>query len=115
MSKFQMESQMTPIKGSPVICTLLDCSKAFDMCRFSTLFQRLVDRKVPSIVVRVLIYIYEEQKGCVRLAGELSENFTISNGTRQGSVLSPTLFSVYMDGLLKDLRSQGLGCHISGT
>ena len=41
--------------------------------------------------------------------------FYITNGTRQGSVLSPTLFSVYLDGLLKELRNQGLGCHVAGV
>ena len=48
-------------QGTPVIATLLDCSKAFDMCHFSTLFQKLVDRGLPAIVIRVLACIYEEQ------------------------------------------------------
>jgi hypothetical protein len=29
-------------------------------------------------------------------------------------VLSPALFSVYLDDLIKELREQGLGCHIGG-
>ena len=33
--------------------TLLDCTKAFDTCHLSTLFQRLLDRGMPAIVVRV--------------------------------------------------------------
>ena len=101
-------------KGTPAICTLLDCSKAFDKCLFDQLFKKLLKRKVPPIVVRTLIYIYEEQEGCVKLAGISSTAFSITNGTRQGSVLSPTLFSVYLDGLLKLLRQKGLGCHIAG-
>ena len=67
-----------------------------------------------SIVVRILIYVYEEQKGSVRLGSQFSMNFSITNGTRQGSVLSPALFSAYLDDLLKSLRSKGLGCHIGG-
>ena len=34
-------------QGSPVIATLLDCSKAFDKCVFSSLFQKLLDRRLP--------------------------------------------------------------------
>ena len=49
-------------EGTPVIVTLLDCSKAFDMCRFSTLFSKLIDRKIPTIVVRILVYIYMNQE-----------------------------------------------------
>ena len=44
--------------------------------------------------------MYEEQSGCVKLAGKKSGYFRISNGTRQGSVLSPALFSIYLDDLL---------------
>ena len=41
-----------------------------------------------------------------------SSEFRISNGTRQGAVLSPLFWSVYMDPLLKRLRDLGLGAHI---
>ena len=37
--------------------------------------------------------------------------FNVSNGVRQGSVLSPMLFAVYLDGLLEELCVSGVGCH----
>ena len=43
-----------------------------------------------------------------------SSSFRITNGTRQGSVLSPALFSVYLDDLIQKLRKLGLGCHVGG-
>ena len=58
--------------------------------------------------------MYEEQTGCVKLAGKKSSSFRITNGTRQGSVLSPALFSVYLDDLIIKLRELGLGCHVGG-
>ena len=36
---------------------------------------------------------------------------TISNGVRQGGVLSPIPFSIYLDSLLLDLSVKGIGCH----
>ena len=42
---------------------------------------------------------------------QFSESFSISNGVRQGSVLSPFLFAVYLDGLLEELSASGVGCH----
>ena len=43
------------------------------------------------------------------------ELFSLTNGTRQGSVLSPYLFAAcYLDDLLVKLRTLGLGCHIAG-
>ena len=98
-----------------MITTLLDCSKAFDKCRFSTLFQKLVDKGLPPIVIRMLAYVYEEQQGCVVWDGIRSTFFKITHGTRQCSVLSPTLFSVYSDDLLGELRPLCIGCHMGGA
>ena len=36
----------------------------------------------------------------------------MSNGVRQGGVLSPVLFSVYINGLLCKLKDSGVGCHL---
>ena len=102
-------------KGTPCIVTLLDCTKAFDKCRFDILFKKLVDRKVPAVVVRVLIFVYEEQQAWVKWGKARSRSFGIQNGTRQGSVLSPALFSVYMDDLIVRIRKSGVGCHVGGV
>jgi hypothetical protein len=101
-------------RGTAVNACLLDCSKAFDKCRFDLLFEKLLQRGVHGVVVRCLIYMYEEQTGYVKLAGKKSSTFQITNGTRQGSVMSPALFSVYLDDLIQELRTLGLGCHIGG-
>ena len=99
---------------SNIYIALMDCSMAFDMCLFSKLFNKLSD-KLPAIVVRVLLWVYEEQAGCVKLSGRKSQTFSITNGTRQGSVLSPALWCVYLDDLLKELRKLKLGCYIGGV
>ena len=46
--------------------------------------------------------------------GAQSYSFKVSNGVRQGAVTSPILFSVYINGLFRKLRSSGLGCHLFG-
>ena len=101
-------------RGTPVICVTLDCSKAFDKCKFDKLFDKLIKKNIPAVVIRALVYIYEEQKGCVKLAGYRSETFSIRNGTRQGSVASPAFFSVYLDEILTELRNLNLGCRVGG-
>ena len=49
---------------------------------------------------------------CVRWGKVLSKPFKVSNGVRQGSVLSPRFFSVYMDDLSKKLNELNIGCSI---
>ena len=100
--------------GTPCIVTLLDCSKAFDKCSFLALFKKLSDKKLPPIVIRVLIFVYQEQTAWVKWGDARSSCFGVTNGTRQGSVLSPIFFAVYIDDLLQELRRLGVGCHIGG-
>lgn len=38
--------------------------------------------------------------------------FGTANGVKQGGVLSPTLFIVYIDELINTLKASGLGCHV---
>ena len=103
-------------RGKNVTACFLDASKAFDKCYFDKLFLKMKAKNIPSIVIRSLIYAYEEQKGWVRLCGKDSEQFRIANGTRQGSVLSPHLFSAcYLDELITNLRKLDIGCHIAGV
>ena len=44
----------------------------------------------------------------------LSGTFSASNGVKQGGVLSPLLFTVYLDQLILALKESGIGCHLNG-
>ena len=76
------------------------------------LFQKLRDRGIPGYLLRILVFWYENQTMCVRWGKLLSEPFSVSNGVRQGGILSPFLFSVYMDDLSTRLNKLNIGCTI---
>ena len=44
-----------------------------------------------------------------------SRYFTMANGVKQGGVISPIFFSLYIDSLLEYLRISGYGCHMKGV
>ena len=100
--------------GSEIFSCLLDFSKAFDKVNFRQLFEKLIERKVPFIVLRLLLFIYRKQSCYVKWNSMKSESFVIRNGVRQGAILSPILFCTYLDTLLERLRKSGLGCHVGG-
>ena len=106
-------------KGSKVYACLIDASKAFDTVDHGILFSKLLERRMPKPIVRLLLQWYKSQKLCVRWLGKSSDHFEVSNGVRQGGVLSPILFTIYLDGLLDSLRTSGRGCywedHFSGA
>ena len=53
-------------KGSKVYGVLMDCNKAFDTVKHSILFQKMLDAKVPPIIIRTMIYMYRNQTADVR-------------------------------------------------
>ena len=53
--------------------------------------------------------IYEEQTIRIRWNNAVTDYFTINNGVKQGGVLSPILFSLYLDQLISRLRYIGMG------
>ena len=49
---------------------------------------------------------------CIKWNNVISGCFTVANGTRQGGVLSPYLFSRYIRGMLHNIASSRTGCYI---
>ena len=92
----------------------LDASKSFDRVKHSVLFDKLVQRGVPGYIVRILCYWYAHQTMCVRWGSSISSSFRVFNGVRQGGILSPHLFNVYVDDLSQILNRCRTGC-LSGN
>ena len=102
-------------KGSNVYCTLLDASKAFDRVEYGRLFRSLISKGICPVVCRFLILLYTTQKIRVKWRNTLSANSSVLNGVKQGGVMSPILFSVYLDDLLCRLRQNHAGCYIENV
>ena len=98
--------------GSHVYGLFLDATKAFDRVNYCKLFEKLIDRRMNSIYLRCLLYMYTNQSLCVKWNGLTSSNFTAKNGVKQGGIISPILFCIYIDDLLVTLKESGYGCHI---
>ena len=101
--------------GSEVFSCLMDMSKAFDTVQHSCLFKKLLDQGFPPIVVRFLLASYRDQQANVRWNDELSRYFGITNGVKQGAILSSILYCVYTNGLFEELRRRKVGCFVGST
>ncbi|MEZ4977665.1 MAG: reverse transcriptase family protein [Chitinophagales bacterium] len=101
-------------KGNTVNISALDISKAFDRISQYGLYTKLIERNCPRSFIDVIKNWYSKCYGYVKWESDLSMPFPIQAGVRQGGILSPVLFAVYMDDLIKDLSCCKMGCHING-
>ena len=100
-------------KGSPVFAALLDYRKAFDYVNHVKMFRNLMERGVNLVFLRLLMFIYLYQRCYIRWQASRSYSFSVTNGTRQGSIFSPRGgFNTYLDPMLEALRRSGFGCSI---
>ena len=102
-------------RSTSVYVAFLDASKAFDKINHWVLFKKLLNRGVPIYLVKVLCYWYQHQSMYVKWGSTLSSKFQVTNGVRQGGVLSPLLFNVYVNELSELLNKSGIGGNMGGT
>ena len=100
-------------QNSPVYLSYVDSSKAFDRVNYWYLFKKLLTRGLPSLIIRLFIYWYTTQSFIVKWCDAFSSSFKSCNGVRQGGILSPIYFNIFMDELSCKLSETKVGCHIN--
>ena len=84
-------------KNGQMAVACADLEKAYDnVCR-EKLWRLLDEYGVKGNLMKAIRSLYTGSQACARVGGRLSEWFPISQGVRQGCVLSPWLFNVFMD------------------
>ena len=99
--------------SSPIYLCYVDASKAFDRINFWHMSDKLLSRGLPTIFVRLFVYWFTSQNFSVKWCNIISAPFKSSNGLRQGGILSPLMFNVYVDDLSSVLRKSNVGCHVN--
>ena len=77
------------------------------------MFNKLIARGMPYVIVRLLCTWYSAQVFIVKWCEIKSHPFHVTNGVRQGGVLSPYLYNIFMDDLSTTLNESKIGCVIN--
>ena len=82
--------------NSTVFSCFVDIRKAFDSVCHKILFRKLTALGIPTSLINVMRYWYDNQLVQVKYNSSFSLEWKLSNGVRQGGVLSGHLFNIYI-------------------
>ena len=86
----------------------LDLSKAFDTVDIEKMCQRLLDIGFTDQTTGWFLNYLTGRKQCVQLGGQTSSYLETAKGVPQGSILGPTLFTIYINELGHGLKDAAL-------
>ena len=99
-------------KDTPVYIAFLNFSKAFDKVNHHKLFYKLYKKGVPMFYINLIKNWYRNQYVKVKFNGCFSREWQILNGVRQGGILSPYLFNIYIDDMIEEILKLSVGCKL---
>ena len=95
-----------------VFAAFIDMEKIFDHINRHLLMYRWLQYNIDGRMYRAVQNWDQDIESCIRINNMLSEWFTVINGVRQGDTLSPTLFSLFVNELAKEIKSMNVGIKI---
>ncbi|WP_435316529.1 reverse transcriptase domain-containing protein, partial [Klebsiella pneumoniae] len=96
-------------KGKDVYFAFMDLEKAYDRVDRNALWDVLVMYGVGGRLLRAVKSLYNDSRACVRVGTGVSDWFPVRMGLRQGCVMSPWLFNLYIDGVVREVNARVFG------
>ena len=102
------------IRNKPsVFATFIDLKKAFDFADRDLLLYKLLLLNIDGMIYNSIKSIYSKTTASIRVNGTLTDWIDCRSGVRQGDNCSPTLFSIFIDDLVREIYTLNLGIDIN--
>jgi hypothetical protein len=85
----------------------VDLAKAFDSVNRIALFESLIRAGLSGVFLNAMKAIYTSVVSCVRVNGKMTEDFNCPLGVKQGCILSPSLFSLFINEIALEMNDVG--------
>ena len=79
------------------------------------LLYKLLLNNVDGKIYHSIKNIYAETSACISINNAKTDWFFCKSGVNQGDNCSPTLFSIFIDDLVKEINNLGLGISVGDT
>src|SRR6218665_1720665 len=102
--------------GKEVHICFIDYSKAFDCINHELLWKTLLEMGIPKHLIQLLKGLYKDQSAVIRTEFGDTDRLEIKKGVRQGCILSPFLFNLYAERIMRkaEMEKAKEGVKIAG-
>lgn len=90
----------------PAFLCFIDLEKAFDRVQLQDVVHILYNRNIPLNIIKLIEHIYTRNKIEAKVNSELTEPIEATTGIRQGDSLSPLLFNIILDEIIKQVKTR---------
>lgn len=87
----------------PIFVCFVDYEKAFDNVKWHLMWPILKEIDVPPHLIHLIKNLYESSMAVVRLENITSGKSAIRKGVRQGYILSPFLYNIYSELIMRQV------------
>ena len=89
-------------RGNDVFLCFIDYSTAFDTVAHDILWNDMHKMGFPTHIILLIKALYDQQKAAVRTSYGLTEWFEIGQGVRRACIISPHLFNIYAEAIMRN-------------
>ena len=89
-------------RGKRLYAAFLDLDKAYDRVWRTGLWEALKQYGVEGRLLKAVQGLYKDSEATVKVGEEMTDWFEVQRGVRQGCPMSPWLFNIYLDRVLKE-------------
>ena len=103
---FTLKQLIEKTKDSRFCVAFIDLEKAFDSVSREVVWNSLKKREIGTKLLNNIMSLYKNTRNYVRTRNLQSAEFCTKEGLRQGGVLSPALFNLVMDDIIKEVEEK---------
>ena len=102
MMNLKMVLKKNRERDNDVFLCFIDYSKAFDIVAHDFFWNDMKKMGFPTHIILLIKALYDQQRGAVRTSYGLTEWLEIGQRVRQGCIISPHLFNIYVETIMRN-------------
>ena len=87
-----------------IYACFVDFKRAFDSIPRHKIFEKLIKNNITGKCYECVKNMYSHDQACIKIGNKMTDTFQTNQGVKQGCILSPTLFNIFLADLPKTLQ-----------